>query len=282
LQPKSDIPEVGTRGIVWLPHFKIFPVVVSERTEGDFTAKFEDLDSRSKKMLDFFVSSRESGAKIKRPNMILRAVYKAVYSIEQRMQDIERRTFSKDEFPWSKDFEKHFSSIRKEVDKIFDNVKVESVPLGIDRFPKAHSVLIAQQGKIELEAKQLLPTLSRVVANVPSLVNAELSVLAPGAELRLHKARFRCFLRMHLGIIIPKGDVCLELEGNRIEWQEGKVMLFDDFYPHTAWNRTEQTRVILMVDLLRPMPKWQEYFLRLVQRYEVPPQTKIPKEWLNL
>ena len=207
LQPKSDIPEVGTRGIVWLPHFKIFPVVVSERTEGDFTAKFEDLDSRSKKMLDFFVSSRESGAKIKRPNMILRAVYKA---------------------------------------------------------------------------KQLLPTLSRVVANVPSLVNAELSVLAPGAELRLHKARFRCFLRMHLGIIIPKGDVCLELEGNRIEWQEGKVMLFDDFYPHTAWNRTEQTRVILMVDLLRPMPKWQEYFLRLVQRYEVPPQTKIPKEWLNL
>jgi aspartyl/asparaginyl beta-hydroxylase (cupin superfamily) len=281
LQANSNIPEVGTRGIFWLPHFRIFPAVICERTETTFTAKFEGLDAVMKKSLDFFLYSRKTGAKRKRPNIFKRSLIRAVYLTEQRLQDIERRTFSPKEFPWSLDFEKHSDSIRKEVENIFNNIDFESIPYALDRIPKARSVLVAQQGKVEPNAKQLLPAISRLVANVPSLANAELSVLAPGAELRLHKAGNRCFLRMHLGIIVPKGDVCLELEGERLEWKEGKVMIFDDFYPHTAWNRTEQTRVILMVDLFRPMHKWQERFMRFAQRRIIPSIPSIPDKWLS-
>lgn len=281
LQADSNIPEVDTRGIVWLPFFKIFPAVICDRTETTFTAKFEDLDASAEKSLKFFLSSRKTKAKLGRPNIIARSLLRAVYLIEQRLQDIECRTFSPEQFPWSLEFEKHSNAIHKEVENIFNNVAVDAIPLGIDQNPKTHSVLIAEQGKVESRAKQLFPTLSRVVGNVPSLANSELSILAPGAEIPLHKAAFRCFLRMHLGIIIPKGDVCLELEGEKLYWEEGKVMMFDDFYPHKAWNRTEQTRVILMVDLFRPMSKWQERFLRLVQRIAIPALPKIPDEWLT-
>ncbi|GLS26646.1 aspartyl/asparaginyl beta-hydroxylase domain-containing protein [Marinibactrum halimedae] len=281
LEVENDVPEVGTPGIVWLPYFRIFPVVVTASTDHGFTAEFDGLDDVMKKSLDFFLESRETGTQQRRPGWVVRTLYKTVYSIEQRMKGIENRTFLPQDYPWSLDFENHYASIRREVDNIFNNVDVGSIPLGVDQFPKAHSVLVAQQGKVEEEAKQLLPTLAQVVGNVPSLANAELSILAPGAELRLHKSAFRCFLRMHLGIIIPKGDVCLELEGERLEWQEGKVMIFDDFYPHRAWNKTEHTRVILMVDLFRPMPKWQKYFLRFAQQYAIPRLPTIPKEWLS-
>lgn len=281
LQANNNIPEVGTRGIIWLPYFRIFPAVICDRTETTFTAKFEELDAIMKKDLDYFLHSRKTGVEKKRPNFIIRSLVRAIYLTEQKLPDIERRTFPPEEFPWSLDFEKHSGSIRKEVENIFNNIEVESIPQGLDQFPKAHTVLVAQQGKVESNAKQLLPTISRLVANVPSLANAELSILAPGAELRLHKAANRCFLRMHLGVIIPEGDICLELEGERLEWKEGKVMIFDDFYPHTAWNRTEQTRVILMVDLFRPMHKWQERFFRFAQQRLIPSIPKIPDEWLN-
>jgi beta-hydroxylase len=36
-------------------------------------------------------------------------------------------------------------------------------------------------------------------------------------------------------------------------WQEGRVMIFDDTFEHEAWNRTDNQRVVLFVDIMRPM-----------------------------
>lgn len=58
-------------------------------------------------------------------------------------------------------------------------------------------------------------------------------------------------------------------------------MIFDDFYPHQAWNRTEQTRVILMVDSFRAMSKWQEYFFRLAQKFIAGPAERIQDDWMH-
>jgi aspartate beta-hydroxylase len=35
-------------------------------------------------------------------------------------------------------------------------------------------------------------------------------------------------------------------------WQEGRVVVFDDTYEHEAWNRSRQTRVVLIFDLWNP------------------------------
>lgn len=31
-------------------------------------------------------------------------------------------------------------------------------------------------------------------------------------------------------------------------WEEGKCLVFDDAYEHEVWNRTEEERVLLLVD----------------------------------
>lgn len=281
LETDGSIPEMGVRGIVWLPFFRIFPAVISEVSGSTFTARFEDLDSVMKRDLDYFIDARKTKVKRNRPKLFIRALLRTVYLLEQRLSGIEHRTFPLQQFPWSLEFEKQYSSIHNEVMKLFNNVGVENIPLGPDQVPKFHAVNIAQQGKVDANAKKVFPITSQLVENVPSLANAQLSILAPGADLRMHKAASRCFLRMHLGIIIPKGDVCLELEGEKLKWKEGKVMIFDDFYHHRAWNKTEHTRVILMVDLFRPMPKWQELFFRFVQKKIIQPLQRIPNTWMS-
>jgi aspartyl/asparaginyl beta-hydroxylase (cupin superfamily) len=55
-------------------------------------------------------------------------------------------------------------------------------------------------------------------------------------------------LRLHLGLIIPSGDIALRI-GNEIKsWEVGKVSIFDDTVNHEAWNKTDQDRVVLLLD----------------------------------
>ena len=36
-------------------------------------------------------------------------------------------------------------------------------------------------------------------------------------------------------------------------WSEGKAMIFDDSFPHEAWNETDEIRVVLFLDIVRPI-----------------------------
>ncbi|MEO6871212.1 MAG: aspartyl/asparaginyl beta-hydroxylase domain-containing protein, partial [Chthoniobacterales bacterium] len=36
-------------------------------------------------------------------------------------------------------------------------------------------------------------------------------------------------------------------------WEEGKTMFFDDTYNHEVWNDTDGVRVVLFLDVLRPL-----------------------------
>ncbi len=47
-------------------------------------------------------------------------------------------------------------------------------------------------------------------------------------------------------------DCALNVGGEIHVWQEGKVVVFDDTYEHEAWNRSEDTRVVLIFDLWNP------------------------------
>ena len=283
VKTNGHTPKVGTRGSFWRPFFPIYPAVVTETTNNGFVAEFEEFCEDAPEMLKDLVASRNGKVvpNPRRPQFIFRMILKFLFNLEQSLPFIHKRTFELDDFPWSKDFEKEWKTIRAEVENIFKKVDVTDIPLGPDQLPKWHSILIAQKGESSEEAKTLLPVTSKLVDACPTLLNADLSILEPGTEIDYHKANSRTFLRMHLGIIVPKGDVCLHMEGEDLRWEEGKVMIFDDFYPHSAWNKTDEVRVILMVDFLRPMPKWKEKVIRFIHRKTASSLPNIPKEWLN-
>src|SRR5699024_9179434 len=57
-----------------------------------------------------------------------------------------------------------------------------------------------------------------------------------------------------LGLFVPAElpQCGFEVAGQQVEWQEGRCFVFNDMYYHTAWNHTEQERIVLILDILRP------------------------------
>lgn len=60
-------------------------------------------------------------------------------------------------------------------------------------------------------------------------------------------------MRYHLGLIVPQGELGIRVGDQTARWEEGVGMMFDDTYDHEAWNETKETRVVLWLDIVRPM-----------------------------
>ena len=90
--------------------------------------------------------------------------------------------------------------------------------------------------------------LCRVTNRSPSVL---FSLLRPGAHIPPHNGMVNTRLICHLPLIVPPG--CEFRVGNESrEWVEGKAWVFDDTIEHEAWNRSAETRVILLFEIWRP------------------------------
>jgi len=77
------------------------------------------------------------------------------------------------------------------------------------------------------------------------------SVLAPGTHILPHHGVTNTRLVTHLPLIVP--DNCAICVGGQEQaWQEGRCVTFDDTFEHEAWNRSERTRVVLILDCWNP------------------------------
>jgi aspartyl/asparaginyl beta-hydroxylase (cupin superfamily) len=101
---------------------------------------------------------------------------------------------------------------------------------------------------------------------------AMFSILSPGKKILPHHGPYNGVLRYHLGLIIPKdaNNCFIMINNNKYTWSEGKDILFDDTYTHHVENNTNETRVVLFLDICRPfdniiidlMNKLLLYFIR--------------------
>jgi aspartyl/asparaginyl beta-hydroxylase (cupin superfamily) len=77
------------------------------------------------------------------------------------------------------------------------------------------------------------------------------SRLAAGAKIPPHTGMLNARLICHLPLIVPHG--CGFRVGNEVrEWEEGKLLIFDDTMEHEAWNDSDEDRVVLIFDIWRP------------------------------
>ena len=93
------------------------------------------------------------------------------------------------------------------------------------------------------------PETAAALARVPHLVKAGFSCLEAGCRLPRHAGADRTHYRAHLGLIVPPGDCALRVNGEARSWEVGKMLMFDDTYPHDAWNDTPKHRVVLIADV---------------------------------
>ncbi|CAM5583642.1 Aspartyl beta-hydroxylase OS=Rhodanobacter lindaniclasticus OX=75310 GN=B1991_18360 PE=3 SV=1 [Rhodanobacter lindaniclasticus] len=77
------------------------------------------------------------------------------------------------------------------------------------------------------------------------------SVLRPGTHILPHRGVTNTRLVTHLPLIVP-ADCALRVGGEVHEWQAGRCVTFDDTFEHEAWNRSGETRVVLILDCWNP------------------------------
>lgn len=77
------------------------------------------------------------------------------------------------------------------------------------------------------------------------------SVLKPGTHILPHRGVTNTRLVTHLPLIVP-ADCAINVGGELHEWKEGRCVSFDDTFEHEAWNRSGETRVVLILDSWNP------------------------------
>ncbi|MGB0086530.1 MAG: aspartyl/asparaginyl beta-hydroxylase domain-containing protein [Rhodomicrobiaceae bacterium] len=165
-------------------------------------------------------------------------------------------------FPWVGEIEKDWRLIRAELDRVllrreelpnFQDISTDVKAISTDTLWKTFFLL--GYGIKSAENIRQCPQTWRIVRNIPGLKTAMFSIFEPGKHLPAHRGPYNGVLRLHLGLIVPEPSdrLAIRVDEQICHWREGDAIIFDDAYEHEAWNHTDQTRVVLFVDFVKPL-----------------------------
>lgn len=175
----------------------------------------------------------------------------------------DRTFFDPDEFPWVAAMEAGFPTIRAELDEVlryqadlpnFQDISTDQYALTDD--DRWKTFFFYGYGFTAGKNIERCPETARLLRDIPGMTTAMFSILSPHKKIPPHGGPYKGVLRYHLGLLVPEpASACgIRVGGDVRHWAEGKSLVFDDTYEHEAWNDTDGTRVVLFVDVKRPLP----------------------------
>ncbi|XP_061777409.1 aspartyl/asparaginyl beta-hydroxylase-like isoform X1 [Nerophis ophidion] len=114
-----------------------------------------------------------------------------------------------------------------------------------------------QQGRKAGDACQATPKTCSLLEKFPEATGCKrgqikFSVMQPGTHVWPHTGPTNCRLRMHLGLVVPKHGCRIRCTDQTRNWEEGKVLIFDDSFEHEVWQEADAYRLIFIVDVWHP------------------------------
>jgi aspartate beta-hydroxylase len=91
--------------------------------------------------------------------------------------------------------------------------------------------------------------LCRIAGQAPEIC---FSVLRPQTHIKPHHGVTNTRLVMHLPLVVPAHCALNIVDRGVHEWREGELVMFDDTFLHESWNRSDTTRVIVLMDCWNP------------------------------
>lgn len=167
-------------------------------------------------------------------------------------------------FPWAAELEANWEVIREELEEILRQrlsfPGMETITSDLSHMTNDQAwktfFLYGYGYKIEPNCARC-PETTRILESIPDMKTGLFSFLLPGKHIPRHRGEYKGLIRCHLGLIIPlKKEQCrMAIDDELVVWEEGRLVIFDNSYHHEVWNDTDQLRVILMFDVVRPM-RW--------------------------
>jgi aspartyl/asparaginyl beta-hydroxylase (cupin superfamily) len=181
--------------------------------------------------------------------------------------------FPLERFPWVEQVEEHWTVIREELEGVledhaalpnFQDISKDQIEItDDDRWKTLFLYGFGFKAKLGVE---MCPKTAALMEQIPGMKTAMFSILSPRKHILDHRGPYKGVLRYHLGLIVPREkEACRIRVGEDIRhWEEGKSMIFDDTFNHEVWNDTDEMRVVLFVDVLRPLPFPESLINRLI------------------
>jgi aspartate beta-hydroxylase len=179
--------------------------------------------------------------------------------------------YGRDRFPWQAELEAATDVIREELLSVLaenrplqpflgeqsaDDLKGHLRSSGVQ--PAAwDAYFFYRHGDRFDEHHRLCPRTSAVLEQVPLVRIRDhapetlFSVLRPGTHILPHRGVTNTRLVTHLPLVVPP-HCAINVGGELHEWKEGRCVTFDDTFEHEAWNRSETTRVVVIMDSWNP------------------------------
>lgn len=178
-------------------------------------------------------------------------------------------------FPWLGDLTAAWPAIRAEVDHARE---LRVVPQDTRRLnPLSVPVtgawellpLRTHRGWVRSVADHF-PATVRVLRGIPDLRCADFAILTGFSSIAAHRGTNWGVLRAHLALRVPPGAGRCELtfpaDGTGQPWREGEAFIFDDMHEHGAVNERDGDRLVLLVEVNRPLPQPVRLINRLALR----------------
>lgn len=166
------------------------------------------------------------------------------------------------DFPWAAALERNWPQIRQELDELMTHY---------DALPNIQDIAV-DQSELSQDDKwktffffgfgtkvegncQRCPKTSALVEGIPDITTAFFSILGPGKHIQRHRGYYRGLVRYHLALKVPASEAtcAIKVADQTVHWSEGSGFFFDDTYAHEAWNDTPGVRVVLLLDVIRPL-----------------------------
>jgi beta-hydroxylase len=165
----------------------------------------------------------------------------------------------KADFPWTATLEKNWEAIRDEAATLLP--RIEEVPPLRSVSPDHRRIAATDLWKsfflygygYRLDDNcARCPFTADLVSRIAGLNSAFFSILLPGMHIKAHRGPTKGLLTCHLGLMIPEG--CrMQLADSTIHWREGECIVWDDTYRHEVWHEGATPRIILLVQVKRPL-----------------------------
>jgi beta-hydroxylase len=196
-------------------------------------------------------------------------------------------------FGWIPDLESNWMKIRQELDQLLHNI--DDIPNYQEISPAQYQLtqdnlwktyLFYGFGIKEKKNCERCPATADLIKKIPGMKTAFFSVMLPHKHVPQHRGVYKGLLRYHLGLIVPqpKNSCRIRVDSNIAYWEKGKGFIFDDTYEHEVWNDSNAVRVVLIIDVVRPMyfpfSMINHFLIQLISRTPLIQEAeKRQKEW---
>lgn len=192
---------------------------------------------------------------------------------------------------WCLNIEENYDLIKKECANLIDLMTSNGAPYIDKTFKqKEFSALAGSKNWTALhlyhngipnnDLLTLMPLTSELLNKLP-LYNLNeypyevfFSLLKAGQHIKPHYGLSNHSLTVHLPIVVPESGY-LRVENVKINWQEGKVIIFDDSFDHEAINTSNEDRVVLIFSV------WHND-LSEKEKEDIQRSFQSKQNWLNL